>query len=415
MSSIPPGPRTPVPLQTLGWLTRPTPFCERLRARYGDTFTIRIAGEGRWVMVSDPAAVKQVFTAPPDLLHTGNEVLLPLLGARSLLLMQEGEHLAERRRLLPPFHGERVAAYGDLIRAIAAREVEGWPSGVALTVRPRMQALTLELIMRAVLGTHDEQLKRAIGRMLAATRDTRYAVFLIAAGYERGRRLFGRLRGPVEQMLDAEIARRRTAADLEQRDDILSLLLAGDPMAPEQLRDELITLLFAGHETTATALAWALERLAHHPQAWARLKEDGDDYLDAVAKETLRLRPVVPIVLRRVKAPIEIAGHELPAGVSVAPNILLLHRRPDLYPDPAAFRPERFLERPAGTYTWIPFGGGVRRCLGASLALFELKAVLRVIADRVGTLAPETPRAEPTGRSAIVTIVPRRGGRVIPA
>jgi cytochrome P450 len=415
VTSLPPGPRAPVALQTLGWLARPTPYSERLRARFGDTFSLRIAGEGTWVMVSDPAAVKQVFTADPAVLHAGNEVLLPLLGPRSVLLMQEREHLAERRRLLPPFHGERVEAYGELIREIAANEAASWPPGTPLTARPRMQALTLEVIMRAVLGTHDERLRAAISRMLAATRDTRWAVFLIVAGYDRARRMIQRLRAPVDALLDGEIARRRGAADLAARDDILSLLLGDGAMSDEQLRDELVTLLFAGHETTATALAWGLERLAHHPAAWARLREDGDDYLDAVAKETLRLRPVVPLVLRRVMAPIEIARYTLPAGVSVAPNILLVHRRPDLYPEPAAFRPERFLERPAGTYTWIPFGGGVRRCLGASLALFEMKAVLRAIADRVPRLSPERPGAEATGRAAIVTTVPARGGRVIAA
>jgi len=410
VSSLPAGPRAPVALQTLGWLTRPTPFSERMRARYGDTFTIRIAGEGKWVMVSSPEAVKQVFTASPQALHTGNEVLLPLLGSRSLLLMQESEHLAERRRLLPPFHGDRIQAYGDLITEIAEREIATWPAGAELTVRPRMQALTLELIMRAVLGVHDERLREAIARMLAPTRDTRWAVLLIALGYERARRLFHRMRAPVERMLDEEIARRRRSPGGE---DILSQL-AGE-MDAEQLRDELITLLFAGHETTATALAWALERLAHHPAAWARLKEREDAYVDAVAKETLRLRPVVPLVLRRVIEPTTIDGYELPAGVSVAPNILLLHRRPDLYPDPAAFRPERFLERPAGTYTWIPFGGGVRRCLGASLALLEMKAVLNVLAERIDRLTPVSATAEPMGRAAIVTLVPARGGQVIPA
>jgi cytochrome P450 len=211
-------------------------------------------------------------------------------------------------------------------------------------------------------------------------------------------------------MLDEEIARRRRRPG---GDDILSQL-AGE-MEDEQLRDELITLLFAGHETTATALAWAMERLAHHPAAWARLKERDEAYVDAVAKETMRLRPVVPLVLRRVVEPTEIDGYLLPPGVSVAPNILLLHRRPDLYPDPAAFRPERFLERPAGTYTWIPFGGGVRRCLGASLALLEMKAVLNVLATRIERLTPVSATAEPMGRAAIVTIVPARGGQVIPA
>jgi len=410
VTTLPPGPRAPAAHQTLGWLARPTPWSERLRARYGDTFTVRIVGEGAWVMVSDPAAIKQVFTADPKVLHTGNEVLLPLLGHGSLLLLQETEHIAERRLMLPPFHGDRMKAYGELIREIAEREIATWPTGTPLTLRPRMQAMTLEVIMRAVLGTHDERLKDAIARMLAPTRDTRWAVAVIALGYDRSRKLFGRLRRPVEEWLEAEIARRATAPE---GDDILSQL-AGR-MDDERLRDELITLLFAGHETTATALAWALERLAHHPEAWARLKEGNEDYVDAVAKETLRLRPVVPLVLRRVREPIEIAGHELPAGVSVAPNVLLMHRRADLYPDPAAFRPERFLERPAGTYTWIPFGGGVRRCLGAGLALYELKTVLRVLAERIPRLRPETSGAEPATRAAIVTLVPARGGRVIAA
>jgi len=397
-----------VPLQTLGWLARPVPWSERLRARYGDTFTVRIAGEGKWVMVSHPDAVKQVFTAAPDVLHTGNEVLLPLLGPATILLMQQDEHLAERRRLLPPFHGEQIQAYAALLDEIAQREIATWPTGTAMSIRPRMQALALELIMRAMLGTQDERLTQAIARMLAPTRDTRWTVVLIGAGYENARRIFARVRKPVEDLLDAEIARRHASPG----DDILSRLVG--QMDDAQLRDELITLLFAGHETTANGLAWAFERLAHHPAAWARLREE-PDFADAIAKETLRLRPVVPIVLRRVRKPIEIGGYELPAGVSVAPHIMLVHRRADLYPDPLAFRPERFLERPATTYGWIPFGGGTRRCLGANLALLELKTVLNAVARNVRTLRPEAAAAEATARSAIVTLVPARGGRIIAA
>jgi cytochrome P450 len=391
-----------------------------MRARYGDTFSLQIAGEGTWVMVSDPADIKQVFTADTKVLHAGNEVLLPLLGARSLLLMQESEHLAERRRLLPPFHGDRIEAYGALIGEIAEREVATWPPGAVLTARPRMQALTLELIMRAVLGVHDERLKAAIDRMLTLTRDTRWAIFVITAGYERARRMFHRVRAPVERMLDEEIARRRR---MPGGDDILSQLVG--EMDGEQLRDELITLLFAGHETTATALAWALERLARHPDAWERLRErsggeasgrdSGDeDYLDAVVKETLRLRPVVPIVLRLLKAPLEIACYELPAGVAVAPCILLVHTRADIYPEPYRFRPERFLEQPAGTYTWIPFGGGVRRCLGATFAIFEMTVVLRALAAGIERLSPDRAAGERVTRRA-VTLVPARGARVIAA
>jgi cytochrome P450 len=371
--------------------------------------------------------VRQVFTGDPNVLHAGegNQVLKPLLGPRSVLLLDGADHMRDRSAMLPAFHGERMQAYGYLIADIASREVASWPAG-EVHVRPRMQALTLEVIMRAVFGMRDERLKAHVASLLDWTTDPARLALVVFAGPQRVGKLFTRVRIPVDEMLHAEIARRREASDLGEREDILSMLLAHSDMDDATLIDELITLLVAGHETTATALAWALERLARHPDAWERLRErsggeasgrdSGDeDYLDAVVKETLRLRPVVPIVLRLLKAPMEIAGYELPAGVAVAPNILLMHTREDIYPDPFAFRPERFLEQPAGTYTWIPFGGGVRRCLGASLALFEMKAVLRVIAARVERLTPGAPGAEPMGRSAIVTVVPSRGGQVIPA
>ncbi len=226
--------------------------------------------------------------------------------------------------------------------------------------------------------------------------------------------------GALDDVIAEEIARRRAAPDLAERDDVLSMLLGarheddGSPMSDAELRDELITLLVAGHETTATALSWALERLARHPSAWARLRDGDEAYLEATIKETLRLRPVVPIVLRRLKAPMEIGGFELPAGVSAVPCIYLMHRRSDVYPDPRAFRPERFLERPAGTYTWIPFGGGVRRCLGASFAQFEMAAVLRVLARRCARLEPDGVVPEPIARRSI-TLVPGREGRVVVA
>jgi len=236
----------------------------------------------------------------------------------------------------------------------------------------------------------------------------------VLAGPERVGKLFTRVRIPVDEMLRLEIARRRAASDLDEREDILSMLLTESSMDDTTLVDELITLLVAGHETTATALAWALERLARHPSAWERLREGDEDYLDAVVKETLRLRPVVPIVLRLLKAPMEIAGYELPAGVAVAPNILLMHTREDIYPEPLRFRPERFLEQPAGTYTWIPFGGGVRRCLGASFAIFEMKVVLRAVAAGIERLEPDRDVPERVTRRA-VTLVPARGARVIAA
>ncbi len=413
--TVPPGPRMPRPLQTLGWITRPGPFVRRQQARFGDAFSLRIAQEGTWVMLSHPDAVKQVFTGDPAVLHAGegNVILRPLLGPRSLLLLDGREHLAERKQMLPPFHGERMQAYGELIADIAEREVASWPAA-PIAMRPRMQALTLEVIMRAVFGVRDERLRAALVALLDWTMDPRLILPVALAGPDRVEPLIRRVRAPVDELLGAEIARRRGASDLAERDDILSMLLAASDLPDAALLDELVTLLVAGHETTATALSWGLERLARHPAAWERVREGEDDYLDAVVKETLRLRPVVPLVLRRLKAPMEIGGWDLPAGVIVAPCVLLVHRRPDVYPDPHAFRPERFLERPAGTYTWIPFGGGVRRCLGASFAQFEMKTVLRAIAARVERLAPEDPAPERVRRRA-VTLTPAQGARVIAA
>jgi cytochrome P450 len=420
--TLPPGPRLPSVLQTVGWVARPGPWLERLRARHGDVFSLRIAHEGTWVMLSDPAAVKQVFTGDPALLHAGeaNVVLRPMLGRSSVLLLDEAPHMAQRKLLLPAFHGERMQAYAELIADTAEREVASWPVGEPLAMRPRMQRLTLEVVMRAIFGTRDERLRAALAAMLDWTTDPARMLLMVLMGPDRAERmrLFGRALAPVDELLRAEIARRRTAG--ARGEDVLSLMLEarhedGSPMRDGEIRDELLTLLVAGHETTATALAWALERLARHPAAWERLRDADDDaWLDAVAKETLRLRPVLPIVLRKLQAPMEIGGWALPAGVSVAPCIHLVHRRPDVYPDPHAFRPERFLERPAGTYTWIPFGGGVRRCLGASFALFEMKVVLRAIAARVARLVPDAPPSERVTRRAI-TLVPARGGRVVVA
>ena len=376
--TLPPGPPGPRIRHTLGWVTRPGPWTRRLRARYGDAFTLRITNEAPWVMLGDPDAVKDVFTGDPNVLHAGegNQVLKPLLGPRSVLLLDGKDHLAERKALLPPFHGERMQAYGELIADIAAREVASWPRHAPVAVRPRMQELTLSVIMQAVFGVRDETLRAALADTLEWTTDPRRLLYVVLAGPDRVDRAFRRAREPVDALLTAEIARRREAPDLADRTDILSMLLSAGAMDDATLKDELLTLLVAGHETTATALAWALERLARHPQAWARLKSGDEDYLDAVIKETLRLRPVIPIVLRVLKAPLTVAGLELPAGVAVAPCILIVHTRADVYPDPYAFRPERFLDQPAGTYTWIPFGGGVRRCLGAAFAEMEIRVVL---------------------------------------
>ena len=426
--AIPPGPRLPRSLQTLGWITRPMSFMERARERYGDVFTLRIAQEGTWVLLSDPEHVKQVFTGDATVLHAGegNRVLGPVLGSHSVLLLDEQPHMAQRKLLLPPFHGERMKRYGELMAEVAGQEIARWPRGEPLELWPRMQAVTLEVIIRAVFGvTEGERLRlvreRLRGMLEDVTRPTTMAMMALL-GPSRMKhvvRATGVMK-PVDEVVYAEIRDRRGREDLAEREDILSLLLQarhedGSPMGDQELRDELMTLLVAGHETTATALSWAVERLLRHPDALARLTEevdtDEDEYVDAVIKETLRLRPVLPLVARKLKAPMEIGEHLLPAGATVAPCIYLMHRREDIYPEPHRFRPERFLEQPAGTYTWIPFGGGVRRCLGASFALFEMKVVLEELV-RNALLAPAHPDSERVRRRAI-TLTPEHGTRVV--
>ena len=396
--------------------------------RYGDMFTLRIANEGTWVFVSHPDAVKQVFTGDPRLLHAGeaNVVLMPVLGSHSVLLLDDDAHMAQRKLMLPSFQGERMRGYEQTMADVAAREIERWPAGVPVPAWPAMQAITLEVIMRTVFGVRDthrlERLGEVLRSSLAWVTEPRRIAQLALLGPRRIAER-GTLRAalePTDALIYEEIRARRDAPDLADRDDVLSLLLQarhddGSAMTDTELRDELMTLLLAGHETSATALAWALDALTHHPAALERLREEvdaGEDaYLDAVVKETLRLRPVIALVLRRLIEPMEIGSRMLPAGVNVAPCIYLLHRRPDVYDEPRAFRPERFLDQPPGTYTWIPFGGGVRRCLGASFAQFEMKVVLRELVARLDIRAA---RAEPERRvRRAIVFAPHRGGEVV--
>jgi cytochrome P450 len=403
------------------------PFMERCQARYGDIFTLKIAHEGKWVLLAHPDMVKQVFTGDPAVFHAGegNVILRPLVGSNSVLQLDDAPHMAQRKLLLPPFHGERMQSYGELITEVAEREIDSWPADAPFAVWPRMQAITLEVILRAVFGLEEgerfEALRRRLREVLEASTNTMTMGLLALIGPERITRLpmFRRELDPINELIYAEIRERREDPGLADREDILSLLLQarhedGEPMSDEELRDELVTLLVAGHETTATSLAWSIERLVRHPEKLERLRDEvaaGDDeYLDAVCKETLRLRPVLPVVARVLKEEVEIGGYRLPAGVTVTPCIHLIHRRPDIYPEPRRFRPERFLEQPAGTYTWIPFGGGVRRCLGATFALFEMRQVLSSIVSRV-ELRPASGEGERVTRRAI-TLSPAHGTKV---
>jgi cytochrome P450 family 135 len=429
MPTLPPGPRAPRALQTARWIARPAAMMEDCARRYGDMFTLKIANEGTWVFLTDPAAVKQIFTGDPRLLHAGeaNVVLLPVLGSHSVLLLDEDAHMAQRKLMLPSFHGKRMRGYEQTMAEVAAREIERWPAREPLSAWPTMQAITLEVIMRTVFGVTESARLQRLGDVLRGSlswaTDPRRLARLAALGPRRvaEQGTLKRALQPTDDLIFEEIRSRREAPDLEQRDDVLSLLLQarhddGSEMSDQELRDELMTLLVAGHETSATALAWALEALARHPSALNRLRDeidagDEDTYLDAVVQETLRLRPVIALVLRRLTEPMEIGGRLLPAGVTVAPCIYLLHRRPDLYDEPRAFRPERFLEEPPGTYTWIPFGGGVRRCLGASFAQFEIKVVLRELVARLD-IRPARSRPERRVRRAIV-FAPERGGELV--
>lgn len=431
--TLPPGPRGPWPLTVARFLLRPTRFIAACRRRYGPLFTVRLSPDRTVVVAGDADVARAVFTGDPELLRAGegNVVLRPLLGSHSVLTLDGPEHLRQRRLLLPPFHGERMRAYGERIGAVARRHVAGWPHGVPFATRPSMQAITLEVILRVVFGVDDParlaRLTAPLRTLLDSAGDpaSLLALQLTSGARPRPRTPWGRVRrllAPVDRMIHEEIRARRAAyADDAAGDDILSLLLAahdedGRPMTDAELRDELMTLLVAGHETTATALAWTLERLVRHPDVLARLERevadgDGDAYLDAVIRETLRLRPVVPAVVRRLTAPQTFGGWALPAGVHIAPNIWLIHRDPARYPEPEAFRPERFLDRTPGTYEWIPFGGGIRRCLGASFALYEMRVVLRTIVEQVRLAPTPTAAGEPVVRR-FVTYVPRRGGRV---
>lgn len=425
----PPGPPLPRIAQTAIWSRRARQLLYACQDRYGDVFRLKIFGEGTWVVLADPGHVKQVFTGDPRVFHAGegNQLLKPLLGPHSLLVLDERPHLSQRKLLLPPFHGKRMQAYEAIMAEVAEREIAAWPSGSPYRLRPRMQALTLEIVLRTVFGAREGQglaeLRVALRRYLELLSDPRQLLPVIANGGPRHiRRLpwFRRAIDRVDELIYREIAARRLAEDLEERGDVLSLMIGarhedGSPMEDSEIRDELLTLLVAGHETTATSLAWAVERLARHPAKLERLRAEaeagGEEYMAATIQETLRLRPVIAIVLRRLTEPVEIGGYELPAGVSVVPSVYLVHRNPEVYPEPERFLPERFLGRSPGTYTWIPFGGGVRRCLGGAFAEFEMKVVLRELVGR-WQVRPADPAPEAIYRRAI-TETPRNDAEVV--
>jgi cytochrome P450 len=426
-AELPPGPRAPAAVNMARLVQRPLGTLLRWHRQYGDLFTVDLPVFGTGVYVCDPDAIRDLFTGDQSDLRAGeaNAPLSPVLGERSVLVLDGAEHLRQRRLLLLPFQGSAVRSFRSTIRAVAEAEVDRWRAGDTLVLRDRMRALTFEVIVRAVFGVHERARIERLRSALAAVIDIQM-IFLLPNGLRRdlGRLSpWGRFRrrlAAADALLYEEIERRRRAGDLAERTDVLSLLLRardeeGRPMSDVELRDELMTMLLAGHETTATGLAFAFDLLLREPRVLARLREElagGDDaYLDAVAGESLRLRPVIDAAERTLTTPRTIAGRDLPAGIRVYPAIAVVHLREDLYPRPWEFRPERFTEENATSYTWLPFGGGIRRCIGAALAQAEMAEVIRTVVERVD-LQPVRARREPVVLRGI-TLVPGHGTPVV--
>ena len=411
------GPRTPALVNMVRFGLDTAGYLPRMHERYGDVFAVRFPAFGRCVYLCEPSLVKELFTGSPRDLHAGEAnatVLEPALGPSSVLTLDEDEHMRQRKLLLAPFHGRALDHYRETMLEAARRDLETWPIGTPFPARERMQRITLEVILRAVYGLEaDDQSGHDVIAEFTAASDAIMLPPLLRRGRFGPWGRFVRARQALDDLVYDVIAQRRAAGDWEERDDVLSLLLRTDP-TDQELRDELVTVVGAGHETTATALAWALERLTRHPEVLAKLRaslDEGDDYLDAVIRETLRVRPVIVDVARRATRDLTIGGHHVPEGTLVMAAITALHAREDLYPDARAFRPERFLEDAPDTYSWIPFGGGVRRCLGAAFAHEEMRIVLREVVSRADLRVTAEPGEK--ARTRNITTAPRHGGLVV--
>jgi cytochrome P450 family 135 len=425
-AALPPGPRWPSIFQTVALMRFRHWFHPWLQRKYGDVFTIRLLPGGRpLVMVTRPEHTKEIFAGDPEVFHAGkgNSILGPIMGKHSLLLQDSVEHKRARKLLMPAFNGQALKEYQDLVTDLARDEIDTWGDGEDFRSLDRMNALTLEVILRVVFGVSDETRLAALRPRVNATVDVN-PVVLLGWGYPWLQKVGIWKRTVANQyeldkLMYAEIRERRAAPDLAERTDVLSRLIRvgeegdeGDALSDTELRDQLVTLLLAGHETTATALAWSLYELGRHPELHARtlraLAEGDDAWLEAVMKESMRLHPVIPMVVRTLMKPTTIAGYDLPAGTTVGPSIIISHQRDENHPDPEAFRPERFLGQNPATNTWIPFGGGVRRCIGAGFSLMEGVAVLREVfaAYDVSALGDDEPKVRN------ITSVPREGARV---
>ncbi|UJA19436.1 cytochrome P450 [Thermoleophilia bacterium SCSIO 60948] len=405
-TGMPPGPRMPMALQTLAMMNRQRPFLERQRRRFGPLFSVRLAALGQMVIVADPGLIKQTFKADPKVLHAGSRSpLRRILGDNSLLAIDEEHHLEQRKLLLPPFKGQRMRAYESLIADLAAEEIDALPRGVRIETAPIFQRITLRAILRAVFGATGARLDRLESMLPKLTDDGQRLSRFPQAQRDLGPRspwgAFVRLRARVDRELDGLIEDARRDDALEEREDVLALMVRarrvnGQPMTNAEIRDQLVTMLAAGHETTAHTLGWAVERLSRNPDALGRLVAEIDAgeskaYRDATIREVQRMRPVIMFAGRFAMQPFELGGYTIPTGVLIGLSAGLTHYDPNLFPEPDRFRPERFLEVNPGTYEWIPFGGGIRRCIGATFAHMELDVVLRTLLSRLELETTDAP------------------------
>lgn len=427
---VPPSLPLPGLVQTVMLLRFRHWFMPRMRRRFGDVFSIRIMPKGRWIVVFNrPEHVKEIFAGDPEVFHAGkaNAILGPVMGEHSLLLVDSAQHKRARRLLMPAFNAHALRGYEDLVAGLAKTEVAEWRAGETIVALERMNHLTLEVILQVVFGVTDEERLAELRPLVNNTVNVSPAIFL---GWNFPKLVeFGPWRRSYENQVEldrviyAEIAARRTAADLDDRADVLSQLLRvrdedGSGLTDEELRDQLVTLLLAGHETTATALAWALYELARDPEQERKARDAatrGDTaYLEAVLKESMRLHPVIQLVARHLMKPVTIGGIDLPAGANVAASIILAHDSDEQHRDAGSFRPERFVEGEVSANTWIPFGGGVRRCIGAGFSLMEGVAVLREVLSAYDVARPDGARPEEP-RVRNITSVPRDGARIVVA
>jgi cytochrome P450 len=427
VETLPPRVEMPRVVFMTRFMLHPDRLLDRAYREHGDFFHFVTPLDRTMCVTANPETIKQVFRGDPEVFRAGegNATLGPLVGQNSTLLLDGAEHMRHRKLLLPPFHGERMREYGEVMADVAERHVARWPKDEPFSAIDSTQAITLEVIQRAVFGIEDGKRLDHVANLLRAVLDPmanrwQMLALMLAPSSWGPRSPWGRFRQRVREAdvaIYEEIRARREDPNATERGDVMSLLLQardedGEPLSDRELRDELVTLLVAGHETTATSLAWTLERITRHPEVLARLEDDPDgEYLDAVIKESLRLRPVVPAVARKLAEPVELGGHLLPAGVFIVPSIYLTHRRADIYPDPLAFKPERFIDDPPSNTEYLPFGGGVRRCLGASFAQFEMKVVLGAILQHARIRAAEPQSERITRRS--ITFAPSSGGRIV--